>query len=57
MNTNTKIYLSQILRKYDIENLAHWDQLPLIKNKCKINVRTGFLDPENLGKDTEIGFR
>ena len=23
---------------------------------CKINVRTGFLDPENMGKDTKIDF-
>ena len=33
---------------------------PLKKKKsffnCKINVRTGFLDPKNMGKDTKIEF-
>ena len=46
----------------DIEYVAHLAQRLLKKIKikiifsCKINERTGVLDPENLGKDTKIDF-
>ena len=60
--TKTDI-LSQILRKLcDIEYIAHLAHEPLNKTKkkpksffnCKINVRTGFLYPKNVSKDTTI---
>ena len=45
--------------RLDPGNLIALQKLKKKKKKifnCKINVRTGFLDPENMGKDTKIDF-